>query len=72
MNVLVNTKVLNYPMTGVQRYLSEILARLPQGAVRQVRPPQALKGPLGHVWEQALLPGLVKRREAEIALFLSN
>lgn len=52
--IVCNTRCLNDPFTGVQRYVTEILARLPE--VRRMAPPAAMTGRLGHVWEHSLLP----------------
>jgi glycosyltransferase involved in cell wall biosynthesis len=53
--IVCNIRVLRAPLTGVQRYTQELLKRKPD-TVRTVEPPEAMKGPLGHVWEQAVLP----------------
>jgi glycosyltransferase involved in cell wall biosynthesis len=53
--IVCNVRVLRAPLTGVQRYTLELLKRKPD-TVRTVQPPEVMKGPLGHVWEQALLP----------------
>ena len=53
--IFVNTRVLNFRMTGVQRYISEILHRLiPK--LEEIRPPRAISGMRGHGWEQGVLP----------------
>jgi len=52
--IVCNTRILNSPRTGVGRYTTELLKRLP--TVRTVRPPALLKTFLGHAWEQAVLP----------------
>lgn len=55
--ILVNTKVLNSHTTGVQRYLTEVLARRPEAfpiRVQETRPKWT--GLRGHIWEQTLLP----------------
>jgi glycosyltransferase involved in cell wall biosynthesis len=52
--IVCNTRILNAPRTGVGRYTTELLKRLP--TVRSVRPPAVLKTALGHAWEQAVLP----------------
>ncbi len=52
--IVCNTRILNAPRTGVGRYTTELLKRLP--TVRTVRPPPQLKTFVGHAWEQAVLP----------------
>jgi glycosyltransferase involved in cell wall biosynthesis len=53
--ILCNIRVLRAPITGVQRYTIELLKRLP-ATIQTVEPPAAIHGPLGHVWEQTVLP----------------
>jgi glycosyltransferase involved in cell wall biosynthesis len=53
--IVCNVRVLRAPLTGVQRYTLELLKRAPD-TVRTVQAPKAMKGPLGHLWEQAVLP----------------
>jgi glycosyltransferase involved in cell wall biosynthesis len=55
--IVVNTKVLNSHTTGVQRYLTEILARKPTALdpeIDEIRPSST--GAVGHAWEQVVLP----------------
>lgn len=52
--IVCNTRILNSPRTGVGRYTTELLKRLP--TMRTVRPPTLLKTFLGHTWEQTVLP----------------
>ena len=52
--IVCNTRILNAPRTGVGRYTTELLKRMP--ALRTVRPPALLKTFVGHAWEQAVLP----------------
>lgn len=54
-SLAVNGRALGRRVTGVERYASEITRRL-GGGVRVLRPPARLRGPLGHLWEQAVLP----------------
>ena len=56
--IVVNTKVLASHTTGVQRYLLELLARMP--GLRWVAPATALAGIRGHAWEQLRLPAFCK------------
>ena len=55
MGVVANVRVLDYPLTGVQRYTQELLARLGSD-VEPVGPSRPLGGVRGHLWEQAVLP----------------
>ena len=52
--IVVNTKVLASHTTGVQRYLLELLARMP--GLQQTAPATSLAGIRGHAWEQLRLP----------------
>ena len=52
----VNTRILSYPITGVQRYLLELLGRIPSDNVRQIAPRYLLSGGRAHLWEQTVLP----------------
>ena len=52
----VNTRILSYPITGVQRYLLEILTRIPSDHLRQIAPHYPLSGARAHLWEQTVLP----------------
>lgn len=54
--IVCNTRNLQSPMTGVQRYTQEILQRLPAEKVRAVAPYKHLRRPLNLVWEQTMLP----------------
>src|SRR5215470_17416944 len=51
--VLVNTRILHASVTGVQRYLNEILGRL--GPHETIAPGTAATGIRGHLWEQSRL-----------------
>ena len=55
--IVCNARILNAPLTGIQRYMREVLARLPT-SVKTVQPPEAFQGGglSGHIWEQSLLP----------------
>ena len=55
MSIYVNTRVLQSPLTGVQRYASELVARFGTSAAL-VSPRRTLQGVNGHVWEQFILP----------------
>jgi len=56
--VSVNARILASPTTGVQRYLMELLERMP--ALRSVAPACQLTGLAGHAWEQIVLPTRVR------------
>jgi len=53
-SVVVNTRTLHGKTTGVQRYLQELLSRMPQ--VERMSPTRWIDGPRGHAWEQFALP----------------
>jgi len=60
--MLVNARILQAPMTGVGRYLAEVLAAWPGEAPRRIEAPaRAVKGIQGHTWEQLVLPLRVGR-----------
>lgn len=48
-------------MTGVQRYTEELCKRL-DGRIERVSPRRPMHGPMGHLWEQFLLPRLTAGR----------
>jgi len=54
-DIAVNTRVLSAPVTGVQRYTKELLARW-DGQVDPLAPNHSLHGLAGHAWEQFVLP----------------
>lgn len=54
-DIVCNTRIMAFPMSGVQRVTGQILARL-NDLVAQVAPRQALSGWRGHLWEQTVLP----------------
>ena len=53
--ILVNARILTQPITGVQRYLLELLRRW-EGEYREVSPSFKFNGVKGHFWEQVMLP----------------
>ncbi len=64
MNVICNTRCLQAPLTGVQRYTSKVLEGFPKGAVKCVHPKAEIaRGFKGHMWEQFYLPSLLKKSE---------
>ncbi|MGC9217664.1 glycosyltransferase family 4 protein [Acidithiobacillus sp.] len=52
----VNTRILSYPVTGVQRYLFELLQRMPSDQLHQIAPCYSISGARAHIWEQTVLP----------------
>lgn len=54
-NIAINTKVLSGSLTGVQRYIYELLAKWTNG-IDKVFPSPAVSGMKGHAWEQTILP----------------
>jgi len=61
--MLLNARILQAPVTGVGRYLSEILAAWPGVAPGRIDPPGcAVRGATGHAWEQLVLPACVGRK----------
>ena len=60
--MLLNARILQAPVTGVGRYLSEVLAAWPGEPPRRIDPPTgAVQGLTGHAWEQLVLPARVGR-----------
>lgn len=58
--MLLNARILQQPMTGVGRYLSEVLAAWPGPSPGRIDPPSwAIRGVKGHAWEQLVLPARV-------------
>jgi glycosyltransferase involved in cell wall biosynthesis len=53
--IVCNTRIMAFPMSGVQRVSGEILSRL-KDRVAQIAPRRPLRGWKGHLWEQAVLP----------------
>jgi glycosyltransferase involved in cell wall biosynthesis len=57
----VNLRTLGYRITGVQRYLLNLLPHMPS-ELHSVKPSQALQGIKGHLWEQLYLPTQLQHR----------
>jgi glycosyltransferase involved in cell wall biosynthesis len=53
--IIVNTRCLTGPFTGVQRYLREILGQIGQ-QLKWIAPKSMCRGMAGHGWEQLILP----------------
>ena len=56
MTITINTRILFHPVTGVQRYLLELLQRMSAGGIQQIAPQHPLSGARAHLWEQTVLP----------------
>jgi glycosyltransferase involved in cell wall biosynthesis len=59
--ILVNTRVLCAPVTGIQRCTRELLMRW-NGHADTVSPKSCARGVSGHAWEQLILPATLGRR----------
>ncbi|HXW90885.1 MAG TPA: glycosyltransferase family 1 protein [Terriglobales bacterium] len=59
--ILVNTRILDAPVTGTQRYTRELLACWDQGA-DTIAPENGARGLSGHAWEQLILPTKTRNR----------
>lgn len=59
--IVVNTRILLKPTTGVQRYLLEVLPRLGL-PYESAQPKFGSSGAMGHLWEQCLLPLVARDR----------
>ena len=57
MQLNINIRILRYPLTGVQRYLVELMSRMYADVdVVQLAPKHLLSGARAHLWEQTVLP----------------
>jgi glycosyltransferase involved in cell wall biosynthesis len=59
--IIVNTRSMTADLSGVQRYLGEMCARLGE-KLQSVAPARPLQGIRGHLWEQCWLPGKIRSR----------
>jgi glycosyltransferase involved in cell wall biosynthesis len=59
--IIVNTRVLAAPVTGVQRCTKELLARW-NGHTDTISPKNCARGISGHAWEQFILPAALGKR----------
>ena len=58
--ITVNLRCLGHHMTGVQRYVQQIVERL-EGAITLLRPEgTGFQGVKGHLWEQFVMPSMVR------------
>ena len=57
-SIAVNARFHVHRKAGMQRYAHEVSSRLSEH-LREIRPSYALKGPVGHLWEQVCLPASV-------------
>jgi glycosyltransferase involved in cell wall biosynthesis len=56
MPIICNTRCMNAPLTGVQRYTQKVLAGFPE-KIKQIAPATGIsRGIRGHLWEQFILP----------------
>ena len=63
LKIVVNTRALAHPVTGVERYLIELLARMgPKQDVFPCAPRVPTGGMKGHAWEQFVLPAKLRGR----------
>lgn len=62
MTITINTRILSHPVTGVQRYLLELLQRMPAGDMQRIAPQHTLNVTQAHLWEQTVLPLRVRGR----------
>ncbi len=54
--LVINARFRQRPVTGVERYATELTSRLPDGIPLLGPAPRLARPPLGHVWEQTGLP----------------
>jgi glycosyltransferase involved in cell wall biosynthesis len=59
MRIVINVRSHAAPLTGVQRYIDEMCDQLKE-RVQTVGPRRPLLGLAGHVWEQSILPRMLK------------
>jgi glycosyltransferase involved in cell wall biosynthesis len=52
--IVVNGRYRVHHITGIQRYAHEIASRMPDDL--EIVQPERAKGPIGHLWEQTILP----------------
>jgi glycosyltransferase involved in cell wall biosynthesis len=60
-NIVINTRIVNSPITGLQRYTLELLSRLQPG-LDQIGPLKPLSRISGALWDQVFLPTQLKGR----------
>ncbi len=54
--LVINARFRQRPVTGVERYATELTSRLPEGIPLLGPTPRLARPPLGHLWEQTGLP----------------
>jgi glycosyltransferase involved in cell wall biosynthesis len=59
--IVANTRSMSADLSGVQRYVGELCARLGE-KIQTIAPERPLRGIKGHVWEQCWLPGRIRSR----------
>lgn len=75
LEVAINARFAGRPVTGVERYATELTARIAQDLgedVTRLAPRVPLGGVRGHVWEQVALPAAFSRSSAKVLLSLCN
>lgn len=60
MTIYLNTRIMSHPFTGVQRYTLEIIKGLGGCLTTVSPPPEKASGIKGQMWEQIVLPKIVK------------
>ncbi len=60
-NIVINTRILHSPITGLQRYTLELLGRL-RSELDQIQPDKQLSRVKGVLWEQIVLPTRLRGR----------
>src|SRR5687768_753636 len=73
--VAVNGRFTRRPITGVERYASELTLRLATGPgdrCQVLAPRHNVRGAAGHVWEQTMLPRMYRKSDAVVLLSLCN
>jgi glycosyltransferase involved in cell wall biosynthesis len=59
--IVVNARIMTAPLTGTQRYTTQLLARW-KGLVDVIAPQRRVGGVSGHLWEQIILPSKLGKR----------
>jgi glycosyltransferase involved in cell wall biosynthesis len=58
-DIVINVRSQQAPLTGVQRYIHEMCGQL-KDRIHRIAPRRPLLGLAGHLWEQSILPGMLK------------
>lgn len=59
--IICNTRCLSDPFSGMSRYTTELLRRLPD--IRRIAPPSMLRGESAHLWEHLVIPFQIGKRD---------